>query len=155
MNPSVLSLKNEEIKTLQIIEALVRKQNILVNELRANLSGNSDVFALRESAPDTIHAFDETWAVAVHGAGVRFTNTKTKEVVDMHVGIFDHADAFDTWRLEEYAESIHSELQRVESIIERLVSEGVIQKHRSLAGHYELHPVHDQRSPTSQRATRI
>ena len=145
MNPSVVSLKNEEIKTLQIIEALVRKQNFLVDELRANLSGNLNVFALGESAPATIHALDETWSVAVHGVGVRFTNMKTKEVVDMHVGILDHADAFDTWRIEEYAESIHSELHGFESIIERLVSEGVIQKHRSLAEHYELLSVHDQR----------
>jgi hypothetical protein len=84
-----------------------------------------------------IDALDATWAVVVHGVGIRFANTETGEVIDVHVGLFDAPGAFDGWRMEQYAESIHSDLRDFGSILERLASEGVISRHPSLANHYE------------------
>jgi hypothetical protein len=121
-----------------MIKTLVRKQQALVREFRSALSADADVLTLRMCAPKSISAFDGTWAIGVHGVGVRFANTKSKEVVDVHVGLFDADAAFDAWRLEEYAQSIRSELNHFEPILERLAAKGVIRRHELLANHYEL-----------------
>ena len=96
------------------------------------------MLSLRRLAPESISTFDGTWAIGVHGVGVRFANTKSREVVDVHVGLFDAESAFDAWRLEEYAQSIRSELSHFGPILERLAAKGVIRRHESLANHYEL-----------------
>jgi paraquat-inducible protein B len=123
---------------MKVIKALVHKQRFLVREFRAALSEDANQLTLRRLAPKSLSTFDGTWAIGVHGVGVRFANTKSKEVVDVHVGLFDADSAFDAWRLEEYAQSIHSELDNFEPILERLAANGVIRQHESLANHYEL-----------------
>lgn len=143
MKPSELVLTSHETEVVSIIHSFVEKQHGLVDRLREKLAGDFDVFSLRKSAPGMIDALNDTWAVAVHGVGVRFTGTKTEEVVDAHVGLFDFPDAFDAWRLGLYAESIHSEPEDFGPILERLASKGVISRHQSLPNHYELALFHD------------
>ena len=97
MNPSSLSLSGTDARGLNVIKALVHKQKALVRELRAALSADTDVLSLGRLAPKSISTFDGTWAIGVHGVGVRFANTKSREVVDVHVGLFDAESAFDAW----------------------------------------------------------
>jgi hypothetical protein len=132
------SLIGEELRGLDLIESLVRKQQALVREFRAALGDDANELTLRACAPGSVHALDETWSVAVHGVGVRFTNAKTGEAIDVHVGVFESDRAFDAWRLEEHAESIHAKPRRFEPIIEQLASKGVVRRHKTLANHYEL-----------------
>jgi hypothetical protein len=138
MKPSEAILIGSEAEALFTIHSFTNKQIALLDILRERLRGNFDVFSLRNRAPRTIDALNDSWAIVVHGVGVRFTNARTEEVVDAHVGMFDFPDAFDAWRLELYAESIQSELEDIGPILERLASKGVICPHGSLANHYEL-----------------
>lgn len=138
MNPSTISLSDTDVIGLKVIRALVRKQRFLVREFRAALSGDANELTLRRLAPKSLSTYDGSWDIGVHGVGVRFANTRSKEVVDVHVGLFDADGAFDAWRLEEYAQSIHSELDNFEPILERLAAKGVIRQHKSLENHYEL-----------------
>ncbi len=143
MKPSERIPSGNEIEALSIINSFVGRQRALVIGLRGKLGKNPDVFSLRTFAPKMIDALDDTWALAVHGVGVRFVGTKTGAVVDAHVGLFDSPDAFDAWRLESYAESIRSGLEDFGPILERLASKGLVSRHESLANHYELPPFHD------------
>jgi hypothetical protein len=141
MKPSELVLDGDETEAICIVNSFVAKQGALVGDFREKLGGNTDVLSLRKNAPERIVSLNDAWAVAVHGVGVQFTNTRTGEVVDVHVGVFDAPDAVDAWRLGQYAESIHSGLEDFGPILEQLASKGVVTPHRLLPNHYELPPV--------------
>ena len=138
MKPPELILNSNESQAIDIVGLFLNKQRALVGGLKTELGENIDVFSLRKCAPKMIDALDATWSVAVHGVGVGFTNTTTGEVIDVHAGLFDAPDAFDAWRIEQYAESIHSDLKDIGLILEHLASKSVVLRHPSLANHYEL-----------------
>ena len=46
-----------------------------------------------------------SWKYVRHGIGVRFTSN-SGEIVDAHVGMVEHPETFDAWRIEQFLESI-------------------------------------------------
>ena len=138
MIPPAQLPSNEEIGVLRLIEVFVRKQHLLLVEFRANLGLNADRLSLRKYSPVSVNVLKYVWTTAVHGAGVSFTNSTTNEFIDVHVGLFDSDQAFDAWRLEAYAESIHSTIQDTGRALELLAAKGLIRRHSTLPKHYEL-----------------
>jgi hypothetical protein len=132
------SLSDEELGILRLIDSLIQKQHALLPAFRAVLGKNTSVYSMKKNSPDSISVLGESWAIAVHGVGVRFSNVKSGEVVDVHVGVFDSENAFDAWRLESYANSISYGECDFKRILDQLAAKKFIQNHKNIPMHYEL-----------------
>ena len=93
-------------KRLQLIREYVILQEKLVLEAVSKLDPAATEFDFEYSLPPTITIDGTVWSTKAHGAGVMFVNSRTRTIVDVHVGFMDSPNAFDAWRLVQYCESI-------------------------------------------------
>lgn len=127
--------------TVEFLCAYVSKQKRLVRDLFLKSSELTDELDLRDKTCSEVQCDGELWKVVPHGAGVRFENVASKEVVDVHLGLFEAPDAFDIWRLEENADSVGFEPDGNdwEKWITENLDSGVLVRHNTLSKHFVLH----------------
>ncbi|MEY2832173.1 MAG: hypothetical protein RLZZ574_1431 [Cyanobacteriota bacterium] len=98
------------IKNKQIIDTLndftQTQKELIVSFFRIYPSISSDLVWLTKPKSGLIDALQETWEFQKHGSGISFKGDKSGKVIDAHREIIDHNEAFDSWRLSQYFESL-------------------------------------------------
>jgi hypothetical protein len=69
-------------------------------------SRSSGLFLLKIPKSVLINTLQETWEFQKHGSGILFKGNESGKVIDAHREIIDHSEAFDSWRLSQYFESL-------------------------------------------------
>lgn len=103
---NLTAIKNEQI--ISELNDFTQTQKELIVSLSKKYSSRSrqiDLFLLKIPESGLINTLAETWEFQKHGSGILFKNESGK-VIDAHREIIDHSDAFDSWRLSQYFESL-------------------------------------------------
>jgi hypothetical protein len=110
----IVSLSQKYLSKLRLIDSLLPSKptrrffsSISRDSLRyPPRSKSSDLFLLKIPKSDLIDTVEETWEFQKHGSGILFKGNKSGKVIDAHREIIDHSEAFDSWRLSQYFESL-------------------------------------------------
>lgn len=98
------------IKNKQIIDALndfsQTQKELIVSFFIVYPPISSDLVWLKIPKSGLIDALQETWEFEKHGSGILFKGNESGKVIDAHREIIDHSEAFDSWRLSQYFESL-------------------------------------------------
>jgi hypothetical protein len=98
------------IENKQIISALndftQTQKELIVSFFRRYPPISSEFSLLKKPKSALIDALQETWEFQKHGSGILFKGNKSGKVIDAHREITEHSEAFDSWRLSQYFESL-------------------------------------------------
>lgn len=104
---NLTAIKNEQI--ISELNDFAQTQKALIVSLSKQYSSRSrprDSFLLEIPKSGLINTLEETWAFQKHGSGILFKGNESRKVIDAHREIIDHSEAFDSWRLSQYFESL-------------------------------------------------
>lgn len=132
-----------EIKeVLPAIVDFIKTQKQLVSKFTQEYIKNNQSNLLNNCPRNGyINVSNKNWYFQRHGNGVCFIEQDNGQVIDVHLKMLEHPDAFDAWRLIQYFESV--EIERlsykmdvieevnhenvIENLLKRLLHDGVIQ----------------------------
>lgn len=125
------------------IFSYVQLQKKLLAKLESEFGYRVDRLLLKLPQKGQINVEEETWQFRKHGLGVSFTNVNSRIIVDVHQYI-NEPELFDTWRIATYLgslghrgerllrgqvdESKLSLIDRIETYLESLLAEGVLER---------------------------
>lgn len=104
---NLTAIKNEQI--ISELNDFAQTQKELIASFCQKYSSSSelsDLFLLKIPKSGLINTSEETWEFQKHGSGILFKGNKSGKVIDAHREILDHSEAFDSWRLSQYFESL-------------------------------------------------
>ena len=118
---------------ISALEDFVETQNNLIIEFQQQYHFLSDdASLLKQPKSGLLSAMEQEWKFQKHGAGILFEGDESGKIIDAHTGIISNKQAFDSWRLAEYFESINCDrvfwasnpyLAKVDDDLDRLLKQ--------------------------------
>ncbi|NJO97944.1 MAG: hypothetical protein HC764_19720 [Pleurocapsa sp. CRU_1_2] len=110
-NKQIIDALNDFSQTQKELIASCSKKYLSRSRLSDSLryssrSRSSDLFLLKIPKSGLINTLQETWEFQKHGSGILFKGNESGKVIDANREIIDHSEAFDSWRLSQYFESL-------------------------------------------------
>ena len=117
---------------VEYIERLIKLQITLISAFRWQFPDMKDwVFLLDFPKKGSLRIGNDTWHFHKPGAGISFKRNSDAIIVDIHRKLNDPI-CFDSWRLEQFLESLGFDLEEryeIEDDLKRLAFAGIINQH--------------------------